>query len=103
MRFAEPFAFLFMALVPVLILSQALYERTLRRKVMTAGDAELIAGLTTLGQDQGGFRRWLSTTSICIAVALISIALARPQFGMHTELRKARGMDVVIALDCLAL
>jgi len=99
MRFAEPFAFLFMILVPVLILSQTLYERALRRKVKAAGDAELIASLTTLGQDQGGFRRWLSTTSICIAVALISIALARPQFGMHTELRKARGMDVVIALD----
>lgn len=99
MRFAEPFAFLFIILIPILILSQVLYERRLVRRIRSAGDAELIGSLTTLGKDQGGFRRWLSTTSICIAIALISVALARPQFGMHTELRKARGMDVVIALD----
>ena len=40
MRFAEPFAFFFLVLVPVLILAQIMYERTLRKKVEAAGDSE---------------------------------------------------------------
>ena len=99
MRFAEPFALLALLLVPLLISVRVFYERRLKRRIHEAGDPELIASLTGLKSDQGQNARWLSTVFLCFAIALIAVALARPQFGMHTEVRKARGMDLVLALD----
>lgn len=99
MRFAEPLAFFALLLVPLMLLGRILYERRLKQRINRAGDPDLIASLTGLGPDQGQSTRWWSTAFLSFAVALIAIALARPQFGMHTEVRKARGMDLVLALD----
>lgn len=44
-------------------------------------------------------RRWWKMVLPVVAVALLSLALARPQYGTREETVKRRGMDIVIAID----
>ena len=99
MRFAEPWAFLALLLVPLVFIGHALYERRRARRLQRAGDSELIRALTTGTDDDGSSRRQWQTIMLASALALITVALARPQFGLRTEVHKGRGMDVVLALD----
>ena len=99
MRFAEPLAFLALILVPLVLVGHVLNERRLARRVQRAGDPDLIHAMTSTGADHGRGQRFASAILIAISLALICVALARPQFGLRTEIRKGRGMDLVVALD----
>ena len=44
-------------------------------------------------------RKVLRAIYVTTAVALLAIALARPQAGGRAKLEKQRGLDVVVALD----
>jgi len=98
-RFAEPLAFLALILVPLVVLWFVVNERRRKTQIESAGDALLLGRMTGLGPTQGKETRLIETVLFAIAMALVAVALARPQFGAKTEVRKARGMDVVIALD----
>jgi len=43
-------------------------------------------------------QRWKLTLSV-LAAAFLTLALARPQYGVKEEIIKRKGMDVVVALD----
>ena len=99
MRFAEPWAFLALLLVPLAFVAHALYERRLAMRLRSAGDAKLIRSMTTHHRDGGKGRRFAQTVVYAAALLLVTTALARPQFGLRTEVHKGRGMDLVLALD----
>ncbi len=99
MRFAEPWAFLALVLVPIAVLAWLWRERLRARQLAKAGDLGLLGRMTGLGQTQGRRARTIELALVSCALALVALALARPQFGARTDVRRARGMDVVIALD----
>lgn len=97
MRFANPAAFLLLLLVPGVLLGLHVLETLRARRIARAGDPGLIAGM--VGSPDGRSVRLIQAILLAVAVGLAVVALARPQFGSRTELRKTRGMDLVIALD----
>ncbi|MFO0727399.1 MAG: VWA domain-containing protein [Myxococcota bacterium] len=99
MRFAEPLGILWALLAPLIIFMEAWLERRRTAALGQAGDLGLITEMTGLGEDRGRRTRRIEAYLIAAAMVLLSIAMARPQFGARTELSKARGMDIVIALD----
>ncbi len=99
MRFGEPWAFLALILVPLAFLGHWLHERRHARRLGRAGDPELLARMSQLGEDGGRQARFLSTFLFALGLGLVGLALARPQFGMKTEVRRGRGIDLVVALD----
>jgi Ca-activated chloride channel homolog len=98
-KLAEPFALIALVLVPLVLIFQYLYERRRERLLAKAGDPELLSRLMLIGGDQGRGPRWAQAALFAGGLALAALALARPQFGMTTETKKGRGMDVVLALD----
>ncbi|MCB9648832.1 MAG: VWA domain-containing protein [Deltaproteobacteria bacterium] len=99
MRLAEPWALFALILVPAVLLSWWAFERRRARIMARAGDPELLARMSGDPQDRGRAVRMVQAILLAAAMALVAGALARPQFGLRTEVRKARGMDVVVALD----
>lgn len=99
MRFAEPLAFFALIFVPLMILAGWWIEQRNRRRLERAGDPDLLSAMIGLGSDRGRSIRILQIALLSAAMALVALALARPQFGARTELRKARGMDVAVAID----
>lgn len=99
MKLAEPLALLLLVLVPVVLLLQLLFERRRDRLIAAAGDSALLSRLMLVSGDQGRGQRWAQAALFAAGIALAVVALARPQFGMKSEVRKGRGMDLVVALD----
>ena len=99
MRFGSPGSLGLLLLVPVLVAivwgSLVVRKRRLRRVV----SATLLPGLLTGASTP----RIVALCSIRIAaVALLALALARPQWGRKDEPVVRRGVDVVLALDLSA-
>lgn len=99
MRFAEPLGFLWALLAPLVIVMESWLDRRRLLALSGAGDLHLLNEMSSLGPDRGRRARKTEAWLIAIAFVLLGAALARPQFGSRTELSRARGMDVVIALD----
>lgn len=55
--------------------------------------------LDRLTEKASAKRRLLKSALIVAAVSLLGLALARPQYGVEWSERKARGLDIVFALD----
>ncbi|MEO1336024.1 MAG: VWA domain-containing protein, partial [Myxococcota bacterium] len=98
MRFAEPWAFLALLLVPAFVLANLWMTRRRTQRLADAGDPSLLDKMALISPSAGLLRGAQAGLTV-VALALVAIALARPQFGLRTEVRRARGMDVVIALD----
>ncbi len=99
MRFGEPWAFLALILVPLVFLGYVLGERRRKRLLAAAGSVELLEEMALAGREAGATARLAQAICFAVALCFVVVALARPQFGMRSETRKSRGMDVVIALD----
>ncbi|MCC7384773.1 MAG: VWA domain-containing protein [Deltaproteobacteria bacterium] len=99
MRFAAPLGLAALALVPLVLFLQIWLERRTTARLRGAGDLALLEEMSALGHERGRVERFVSASLVAAALALVAVALARPQFGSRTEVRKARGMDVVLALD----
>ncbi len=98
MRFDSPWALLALLLVPAFAFAHWYVGRIRARRLESAGDPSLLASMALISPSSSAIR----TVQIALtgfALALVAVALARPQFGLRTEVRRARGMDVVIALD----
>ena len=96
MRFATPEYLYLLVLVPLLLLVYLYSNYRRRKRLKEYGDADL---LKELMPDVSAYRPnvkfWLST----IALALLVVVLARPQFGSKMESVTRQGIEVVIALD----
>src|SRR5688572_24272572 len=97
MRFAEPLALLALLIVPLVFAGYALGERRRKTLLGRAGSVDLLEEMALAVR--GSTMRFVQAIFFSIALCFVVIALARPQFGMRTETRKARGMDIIVALD----
>jgi len=96
MRFAAPINFLLMILV-LLLAVFAFWALARKKRLLKAfGDLPLIMK----NAPYISFARQRSKVALLlVGLALLSVALARLQFGTHLELLKRKGIDVVVALD----
>lgn len=96
MRFATP-EYLYLLIIVPIILAIYIYSNYRRKKSLRLyGDVELLRNLMPDVSDyRPGIKFWLSL----VALVLIVVALARPQFGSKKETITRQGIEVVIALD----
>ncbi len=95
-RFASSDWLWALGLVPVLLLLYAAAARRRTSALRELGDLELVARLTS--SVSPAVRRWKAALT-AVALALLVLALARPQFGTRVETVRSVGQDIVVAVD----
>ena len=95
-RFASPWLLSLLLLLPVLALWPMLAKKWARPSGLRYADIKL-AG--TPGRSWRIALRPILTTARILAMALIIIAVARPQTGQAREIVKGEGVDIALALD----
>src|SRR5499426_2014310 len=99
MNFARPMALWFLLLVPALG-ALGWGSRAARRRRLRRFASEVILPRLLVGSS---WAREAVLTSLRLgAIGLVTIALARPQWGRRDEPVVRRGVDVVLALDLSA-
>jgi len=95
-RFAEPEYLFLLLVIPVLTLIFVFYRIQKQRNIKKFGDPELLKDLMP---NVSVVRPTVKFVIQMVALALLVIVLARPQFGTKTEEVKRQGIEVMIALD----
>ena len=93
-RLADPVWLHALWLAPLTLLLAWHAARARRRALERLGDSPLVQQITS-----GPRRRRLRACCLAAAVALIALALARPQHGTETRDVEHRGRDLVFVLD----
>ena len=97
-HFAEPQWLWLAALAPIGVLLLERYAGWARqRQLAQFAASDLLAGLLASHSPR---RRRLKQILLVLAVALMSLALARPQWGETAEVSRALGEDILFILDC---
>lgn len=96
MRFASP-DYLYLLALPVLLILLYLFSVwQARRNVRSYGNPNLFWRLVA---NYSSVRLHIKFLLLMLALALLALMLARPQFGMIKEVNKQRGIEVIISLD----
>ena len=95
-RFNDPSWLWALALLPVLGVLFWSAARSRQRALEAFADLELARRLTASVNVVA--RRWKAVLRLA-AVALLAVAVARPQFGSRVETVRASGQDIVVAVD----
>ena len=82
--------------IPVFIIGYILYTRCKRRQLAEFGDPELMSELMP---DASKARPVVKFSLLMVALALLIMAAARPQYGQKEKTVKRQGIEVMIALD----
>ena len=95
-RFANP-DYLYLLLILPLLVGLFLYANYIRRqRLKKYGDPVLLEELMpTVSKYRPNLKFWI----LFVAIALVIVMLARPQFGSKMETVKRSGVEAVIALD----
>lgn len=95
-RFESPEYLYILLVIPILVVYYfwSIYQR--RQALKSFGDLEL---LSTLMPQVSKYRPSIKYWMMTVVLALVSLLLARPQFGAKLEKVKKHGVEVVIALD----
>lgn len=97
-HFAEPRWLWLAILAPLALIALQQYAAWARRRQLQAiASSELIGRLT---RSHSPLRRLFKNALLVFVMALIGIALARPQWGVQEFAAQELGEDVVIAIDC---
>jgi len=96
MRFAAPDFFYWLLVVPLVVAGGVAAIVRRRKALAKAADPALLDHLIPESSLERQILRLVLTV---IAVVMVIVAMARPQFGTHSTLVKRRGVDVVVALD----
>lgn len=96
MRLAHPALLWLLLAVPVVVLAYAVAFTRRRRLLERLGSPGLVARMAAGVSTPRKVARAVYTTA---ALALLALALARPQAGGRAKLEKQRGLDLVVALD----
>ncbi len=95
-RFADVNWLWALTLLPVFVFLVWTAARARRRALEQFADSDLVEKLTDSVDLQA--RRWKNFLRV-MALGLLAIALARPQFGNRVETVRSVGQDIVVALD----
>lgn len=96
MRIAHPQLLWLLLLVPAVVLAYVLAFSRRRRLLEALGNPVLIQRMSASVSVP---RKVLRAIYLTLAVALLALALARPQAGGRARLEKQQGLDLVVALD----
>ncbi len=95
-RFAHPIFLYLLLLIPLLIALYVFMCWRKRRQLVMFGDPRLLAHLMP---DVSQMRNHLKFALMMVAVSLVIVIMARPQYGIRNEEVKRSGIEVVIACD----
>lgn len=95
-RFANPDYLYLLLLLPVLVILFIINEIRKKRAIRRLGNTELVI---TLLPEMSASRPVIKFLFQLLALASMTIVLARPQFGSKIEDVKKEGVEVIIALD----
>ena len=96
MRFAQPFLLWLLLLVPLVVLALVVSFTRRRRLLERLGGRVLVERMAASVSVP---RKVLRAGLVVLALALLLLALARPQAGGRAKLERQRGLDLVVALD----
>lgn len=96
MQFADPEAFYWLLLLPILVGFFVWAQRRRRRVIEKLGDPTLVERLS-LGVSRT--RERFKSALLIAGLFFLVLALARPQWGQGTDEIVARGVDVFLVLD----
>jgi len=97
-HFAEPEWLWLAILAPAALVALQIYaERARQKQVATFAAAELLEKLLA---SHSPFRRAIKNFLLFLTVAGMALAMARPQWGVTSEISQAFGEDVVFVVDC---
>jgi len=82
--------------VPVFIAAYMVYSRRKRHQLAEFGDPEL---METLMPNASRVRPAVKFSVVMVALCLLIIAAARPQFGQSERTEKRQGIEAIVALD----
>ena len=95
-RFASPIYLYLQILIPVLTAIYVIVQLKMKNQLKKFGDPELLRHLMP---DVSPLRRHIKFGLMMVAVGLLSVVLARPQYGTRNEEVKRSGIEVAIAVD----
>lgn len=95
-RFADIEMLWWLLTIPVFIVAYVLITRHKRRQLSEFGDPELMAQLMP---DASKSRPIAKFALLMVALSLLIIAAARPQYGQQEKTVKRQGIEVMVALD----
>ena len=95
-RFANIDVLWLLVSVPVFALAYVWYTRLKRRQLEECGDKELVAQLMP---NASRVRPNVKFSILMVALTLLIIAAARPQFGQSERTEKRQGIEAIVALD----
>ncbi len=96
MRIATPHFLWLLLAVPAAVIVYALYFAQRRRLLARLGSGPMIERMIA---STSVARKVLRAVEVVAALALIALALARPQAGGRAKLTKQPGLDLVVVLD----
>lgn len=95
-RFADIEMLWWLLTIPVFVVAYVLITRHKRRQLSEFGDPELMAQLMP---DASKSRPIVKFALLMVALSLLIIAAARPQYGQQEKTVKRQGIEVMVALD----
>lgn len=95
-RFENSYLLFLLFIIPVLYTGYIIYIINHKNRLKKFGDPNLVSQLMPAFSR---FRLNLKFTVLMLALALLIIALARPQFGSKLREVKQKGIEMIIALD----
>lgn len=96
MRFAEPYYFLCLIPLVLLVITLFVLGRYHQKMLNRLGTPELLQKLSVSVNWRG--RKWQNRLWF-VSLLLMIVALARPQWGSHVEYIERRGVEVMVVLD----
>jgi Ca-activated chloride channel family protein len=93
-RFADPYLFALLLLIPLLLFLKGRRHREMGAAPFS--DLQLLAGYRPTWRIR---YRWLPTAVRALALALLVVAIARPQTGQAETELPGQGIDVALVLD----
>ncbi len=96
MRFAQPQLLWLLLLLPIVVVGTVVAFTRRRRLLQRLGGKVLIERMAASASVP---RKIVRAALLITALALLLVALGRPQAGGRAKLEKQRGLDLVVALD----
>ena len=94
--FAHPQFLLLLLLIPFFFIGLAVWMGARRRRLRKLGDEDLV---NELMPSWSRSKRWVRAVIYSLAFLFLVIGLSRPQIGAKLKEYKARGAEIMIALD----
>ena len=95
-RFANIEMLWWLITIPVCVIAYIIITKRKQRQLMEFGDPELMAQLMP---DSSKSRPIVKFTLLMVALTLLIVAAARPQYGQQEKTVKRQGIEVMVALD----